>query len=171
MLRRVHFPKAISAGLLASLGWEAAARTVDILAIPAFDITHTLGSMFTESSLWWPIGFSLHAGIGVIWALFYSYFFFSATARSKPFNGMLFSLLPMLLALFIMTPNLLQMHEYVVAHQTVEPGLAGYKQGLQIPISIAVGHLLYGAILGYLYRRPIGYAVSREQNILRTVKP
>src|SRR3546814_8893136 len=55
-------------------------------------------------------GMVIHATVGAIWAIFYAYFFWSTFDWPPAFQGMAFSLLPTLLALFIAYPQLQMMH-------------------------------------------------------------
>jgi hypothetical protein len=41
-------------------------------------------------------------------------------------------------------------------------GVFGVKLGWGGPAGIIIGHLIYGAVMGRLYVRPVGYPVGRR---------
>lgn len=80
MIRRVAFGKAILAGASGALAWEVVVRVLILLGLLLFDLVFILGTMITADVrpwLWWPSGMAMHATVGVIWAIFYAYFFWS----------------------------------------------------------------------------------------------
>jgi hypothetical protein len=165
MIRRVAFTKAIYAGCLGAAAWELVARGLVLAGVPVFDIVRTLGVLIqgTEAPAWkwWPVGMLLHSIVGAVWAIFYAYFVWS-TFRTRPlFQGMIFSILPACLAGLIMVPQLDQMREF----RPERLGLFAAAIGLGGPIMIVLGHLIYGAVLGSLYTRPVGYAAHRPFRI------
>src|SRR5438105_583048 len=91
MIRRVAFSKAILAGVLGALAWEAVARALILLGVPLVDIIQMLGTAVwsqSPSQIWWPTGMLLHAGIGAIWAIFYAYFFWSELPLKPIYQGL-----------------------------------------------------------------------------------
>src|ERR1044072_2900057 len=110
MIRRVAFGKAIAAGVAGSAAWDAVVRLGIWLGVPMFDIVKVLGTMVfgREAPVWewWPTGVSMHIVVGAIWAIFYAYFFWSLFASAPIIQGLLFSLLPALLAGLIMIPQM-----------------------------------------------------------------
>jgi hypothetical protein len=100
----------------------------------------------------------MHAVVGCVWATFYAYFFWSLFDTRPVFQGILFSLLPAVLAGLIMVPQMDLMLNG--AH----PPLRLFAVGLGAlgPLSIFVGHLIYGLVLGVIYVRPVGYAVGKR---------
>jgi hypothetical protein len=165
MIRRVAFKKAVFAGVLGAIAWEALARILDAAGVRVFDLVRVLGTlvfgMASPSWLWWPAGLALHAMVGAIWAIFYAYFFWSTFDVRPLFQGMVFAVLPALLAGTVMVPQLDLMlpsaeHSFGFFARLIGPGG---------PLMIIIGHLVYGAVLGALYVRPVGYAVGTRITI------
>jgi hypothetical protein len=73
-------------------------------------------------------------------------------------QGILFSFLPAALAGLVMIPQMDLMLN------GTHPPLGVFARGLGVggPVSVVVGHMIYGAILGSLYVRPVGYAVGKR---------
>ncbi len=165
MIRRVAFRKAVLAGVIGAVAWEVVLRALILIGLPLGDLVRFLGTMAAPHSpawVWWPMGMSLHATVGAIWAIFYAYFFWSTFEWSPPAQGLAFSLIPILLAGLVMMPQLGWMHPLVLDGQLPRPGLFGLGQGWGGPASSVLGHFIYGLSMGALYNRPVGYAVRRQ---------
>src|SRR5687768_4336195 len=110
MIRRVSFRKAILAGIAGATAWEVAVRLLIQFGLQMFDLVHVLGTMvFSPGApawMWWPVGMLMHASAGAIWAIFYAYFFWSLFDTRPALQGLLFSLLPALLAGLVMIPQM-----------------------------------------------------------------
>ncbi len=164
MIRRVSFQKAIAGGLAGALAWEVFSRLLIAAGLPLFDNTRILGSMITghtNGAAWWPVGLAAHAVLGTVWAIFYAYFFWSTFDWSPTLQGMLFSLIPAVLAGLIVIPQIGYMHPLVQSGKWPAPGLFGLGWGWGAPIGEVLGHLVYGTVLGTIYRRPVGYPAWR----------
>jgi hypothetical protein len=165
MIRRVAFSKAIVAGALGALAWEAVVRILIIIGIPLFDLVFTLGTMaFGEAHpwLWWPAGMATHATVGAIWAIFYAYFFWSTYNWPPMAQGLLFSLGPAALAGLVMVPQMSFMHPLILTGRLPATGVFALNLGWGGPAGIVLGHLVYGAVMGSLYVRPVGYPAGRR---------
>jgi hypothetical protein len=165
MIRRVAFEKAGLAGVCGALGWEVVMRTLLWLDVPLFDIVRLLGTLvWGEEDVWkwWITGMLLHAGVGAIWAVFYAYFFWSAFEWPPVAQGIIFSLLPAILAGVVMIPQIGYMHPLVLQGMEPSPGLFASRMGWGGPVGDFLGHGIYGAILGSLYQRPVGLAARRR---------
>jgi hypothetical protein len=165
MIRRVAFGKAILAGAAGALAWEVALRVLILLGLPLFDLVFILGSMITRAVqpwLWWPVGMALHATVGAIWAIFYAYFFWSTYDWSPTLQGLVFSLGPAVLAGLIMVPQMGFMHPLMINGTLTQPGLFALQLGWGGPAGILFGHLVYGAVMGTFYIKPVGYRVGRR---------
>ena len=162
MVRRIAFGKAIVAGVAGAAVWEITARILKMAGFGVFDLVKVLGTTVfggdAEAMLWWPAGMLLHCAVGAIWAIFYAYFFWSVFDLRPVLQGVLFSLLPAFLAGAIMVPQMSLMQS--------EPrspfGLFAITLGFWGPAMILIGHLVYGAVLGSLYVRPVGYNTGRR---------
>ena len=103
----------------------------------------------------------LHALVGSIWAIFYAYFFWSTYDWPPTAQGLIFSLGPAVLAGLVMVPQMGLMHPLVLQGRLQGAGLFGLKLGWGGPAGILLGHLIYGATMGSIYTRPVGYRVGR----------
>ncbi|BDV33556.1 family 1 glycosylhydrolase [Methylocystis iwaonis] len=164
MIRYVAYRKAVLAGMAGAVAWEAVARPLILAGVPYFDIVGTLGTLalpHASAWAWWAVGMSLHLLVGAIWGVFYAYFFWSVLPLPPMLQGLLFAFVPMPLALFIMHPQFELMHPLVQSGELPYSGLFGLSGGWREPASIAAGHLIWGAVLGLVYVRPVGYAAER----------
>jgi hypothetical protein len=165
VIRRVAFGKAILAGAIGALAWELVVRVLILLGLPLFDLVFILGTMIAADArpqLWWPVGIAMHATVGAIWAIFYAYFFWSTFDWRPVAQGLLFSLGPALLAGLIMAPQMSLMHPLILQGRLLPTGLFGMNLGWGGPAGILIGHLVYGAVVGSLYVKPVGYRVGRR---------
>ena len=110
---------------------------------------------------------AVHLLVGAIWAVFYAYFFWSVLPLRPALQGLVFAFVPMPLAIFIMHPQFDLMHPLVQSGQLSSSGLFGLSGGVHEPLSIAVGHLIWGTVLGLLYTRPVGYPANRPPRLIR----
>jgi hypothetical protein len=166
MIRRVAFAKAILAGGAGALAWEACLRLLLIVGLPMFDLVRVLGTMVLGQApvwQWWLIGILLHIAVGAIWAIFYAYFLWSVFNWKPLWQGAVFSLGPALLAGLVMVPQMSFMHPFVLQGEMPGFGAFANHMGWGGPAGIIFGHLIYGATMGALYTRPVGYAVPRRK--------
>jgi hypothetical protein len=165
VIRRVAFRKAIAAGVIGALAWEAVIRALISIGLPLGDLVRFLGTMALPHSspwVWWPTGLALHASVGAIWAIFYAYFFWSSFAWPPAIQGLAFSVIPIVLAGLVMLPQLGWMHPLVLSGEIPRPGLFGTGLGWGGPASNILGHAIYGLTMGALYTRPVGRPVRRQ---------
>ena len=93
--------------------------------------------------------------IGIIWATFYAYFFWSTLDWRPALQGLVFSACPAVLAGLVMLPQMGLMHPPGV-------GVFALRLGWGGPASILIGHAVYGLTMGALYTRPVGRPVRRR---------
>lgn len=168
MIRSVAYAKAVLAGMAGAIAWEIAARLLIWAGVPFFDLVMTLGTLvLPDASPWasWLAGMSVHLPVGAIWAVFYAYFFWSVLPLRPSLQGMVFAFVPMPLAIFIMHPQFDLMHPLVQSGEMSSSGLFGLSNGAHEPLSIAVGHMIWGTVLGGLYTRPVGYRATRPPRL------
>ncbi len=162
MVRRVAFKKAILAGVAGAVAWEAGARLLILSGLPAFDLVHMLGVLVFGSRAavweWWPAGIVMHSLVGAIWAIFYAYFFWSMFDAPPFVQGLLFSILPGLLAGFVMIPQM----DYMLDGEMRPVRTFASGLGTWGPVRVILGHFIYGIVMGTIYTRPVGYAVGRK---------
>ncbi|MFC5087593.1 family 1 glycosylhydrolase [Microvirga arabica] len=170
MIRSVAYSKAVLAGMAGAIAWEIVARLLIWAGVPFFDLVMTLGTLaLPHAPAWeaWLAGMLLHLMVGAIWAVFYAYFFWSVLPLRPVLQGLAFAFVPMPLAIFIMHPQFDLMHPLVLGGQLSSSGLFGLSGGAHEPLSIAVGHLIWGSVLGLLYTRPVGYQANRPPRLTR----
>ncbi|MFL5194009.1 MAG: hypothetical protein ACJ8CG_13405, partial [Microvirga sp.] len=170
MIRSVAYSKAVLAGMAGAIAWEIVARLLIWAGVPFFDLVMTLGTLvLPDAPAWeaWLAGMAIHLLVGAIWAVFYAYFFWSVLPLRPALQGLVFALVPMPLAIFIMHPQFDLMHPLVQSGPFSSSGLFGLSGGVHEPLSIAVGHLIWGTMLGLLYTRPVGFPSNRPPLLVR----
>ncbi len=166
MIRRVAYGKAILAGAAGALAWALLARVLVSAGIPVVEFVRLVGVVATpEGGPWarWIAGTLVHLLAGAIWGIFYAYFFFSLLRLRPVLQGIVFSVLPMLLAIFVLLPQL----DLMLTQSAALAGLvaAAPDGGPRDLLSMVLGHLVWGAVLGVIYVRPVGYAASRPPRL------
>ena len=170
MIRSVAYTKAVLAGMAGAIAWEIVARLLIWAGVPFFDLVMTLGTLvLPHAPAWeaWLAGMTVHLLVGAIWAVFYAYFFWSVLPLRPSLQGLVFAFVPMPLAIFIMHPQFDLMHPLVQSGEISSSGLFGLGGGAHEPLSIAVGHLIWGTVLGLLYTRPVGLPANRPLRLIR----
>jgi beta-glucosidase/6-phospho-beta-glucosidase/beta-galactosidase len=168
MIRHIAYGKALLAGMAGAVAWEAVARPLILLGVPFVDLVGTLGSVaLPHADAWtsWVVGMMLHLVVGAIWAVFYAYFFWSVLPLRPVLQGLAFAFVPMPLAILIMHPQIELMRPLLLSEGMPYSGLFGLDGGLHEPLSIAVGHLIWGSVLGLIYTRPVGYPSKRPPRL------
>jgi beta-glucosidase/6-phospho-beta-glucosidase/beta-galactosidase len=167
MIRIVSMPKAVAAGIAGAIAWEVVLRGLALAGLPLFDIVRGLGTLaFPDGPAlaWWSVGMAAHALVGALWAIFYAYFFWSWRDWPPVLQGIVFSLLPATLALLLVLPQLDLMHRAATIAD-FDPltffGALGWRQ----PAGLLLGHLVFGAVVGVLYTRPVGYPALRPPRL------
>ena len=172
MIRAVAFRKAALAGALGALAWEAALRGLAFAGLPLVDMPHILGTLLAPSGAawaWWPLGLAMHLLVGAIGAIFYAYFIWTLFPLRPAQQGFLFGAFGATVVIPIVYPLLLLMHLDQQLVRTELWQLAG-AVGLRERIGLLLGHLVYGAVLGALYTRPVGRPVVRPPDLKSHMK-
>lgn len=159
MIRVISLRKAILAGAAGAIAWEIVLRLLALAGLPLVDIVHGLGLIALPAAAetwWWPAGMALHLLVGVIWAVFYAYFAWSTLPLRPVLQGLVFAVVPLGLALAVVYPQVAVMlsRERIL---DVSPWTLMAQVSSTERTGILVGHLIYGAVLGALYTRPVGY--------------
>jgi len=167
LIRVVALRKAAIAGAAGALAWELVLRSAILLGIPTFDIVRTLGTLaFPHASTlaWWSVGMIAHALVGVCWAVFYAYFFWAQFDWKPALQGLIFSAVPAVLALFVVAPQLglikLGAEEVQLTRDMLLPSLSAV--GIA---GLLAGHAIFGLVVGAIYTRPVGYRADRPPEI------
>jgi beta-glucosidase/6-phospho-beta-glucosidase/beta-galactosidase len=164
LIRVVSLRKAAVAGVCGALAWTAVLGTIELAGLPLFNIVKELGTLAfgpDEVLGWGAVGLIAHGLVGICWALVYAYFFWSRVNWPPALQGLAFSLIPAILALFIVNPQLHLMHlDEDVARLTwdaVLPTVSLTQLG-----GLLLGHSIFGLTVGALYTHPVGYPANRE---------
>jgi beta-glucosidase/6-phospho-beta-glucosidase/beta-galactosidase len=174
LIRVVDFRKAVVAGVASAAAMEVVLRAFVIAGLPVFDLVQELGAVVFHHShlLGGAVGLGAHAFVGVMWALFYAYFFWSRLKLPPPLQGLAFAAVPAVLALFIVHPQLtlMQMDQDMI--RVSAPMLLG-TIGVREVSGIMLSHAVYGLVLGSLYTRPVGYKAGSQPSVAkrRSVRP
>lgn len=150
--------KAVLAGAVGALAWEVALRGLAAVGLPLVDLVKVLGTLVAPAGnplIWWPAGLALHVTVGAIGAIFYAYFVWARLPWRPVVQGMAFGLIASAATIVAVYPLLLVMHyPGDIAHMN----LMGYADmiGARERLGLILGHLIYGAVLGTLYTRPVG---------------
>ena len=126
------------------------------------NLPYMLGAMFTPSrDRARIIGFGVHLLNGWVFSLGYVAAF-QSWGRATWWAGAALGLLQALFVLTVIAPLLPAVHPRMaseqkgptVTRQLEPPGFFALNYGVQTPVSIVLGHLIYGAILGACYSLP-----------------
>jgi beta-glucosidase/6-phospho-beta-glucosidase/beta-galactosidase len=151
--------KATLAGVAGALVWTVVLDGLELAGLPLFDIVKALGTLvFSADNVigWTALGLVAHCVVGICWALAYAYFFWDRFAWPPAIQGLAFSIVPALLALFIVNPQLQLMH---LGQQVVEVGWHSAFPPITLAqvAGILLGHAIFGLVVGAIYTRPVGY--------------
>ncbi|HVI31263.1 family 1 glycosylhydrolase [Phenylobacterium sp.] len=167
MIRVVSFRKAALAGAAGAVAWEALLRPLLAAGLPLADLVRALGTVPAPDApawVWWPLGMALHVGVGVLWAIFYAYVFWSLFVWRPVIQGLAFTPVPAVLAELVMYPQLRLMHVQAdVARETAWTLLQDVTWGERA--GLLLGHLAFCLTLGALYTRPVGYPAGHPPRL------
>jgi beta-glucosidase/6-phospho-beta-glucosidase/beta-galactosidase len=163
MMRVVAFPKAAIAGLAGAAVMEGYSLLGSKVGLSSIDFVQQLSSSAFVNSpvLANAIAIAVHLSIGVCWAVFYAFFFWGRTRLRPILQGLAFAIIPASLAILVVYPELALMRLHV---DLVQLDLRTYFAPLTASTvaSLLFGHALFGAVVGAIYRKPVGYAVGDQ---------
>ena len=163
MIRVVSLKKAVASGLAGAAVMELCSFAASVTGLPTVDFVTQLSSVAFDHSplLTNAAALAVHLAVGVCWAVFYAFFFWGRIDAPPPLQGLVFSLLPAALAIFIVYPELalMRLHTDVVVRD-VNSFLAPLS--LAAAGSVLVAHALFGLTVGAIYQRPVGYASDKK---------
>jgi beta-glucosidase/6-phospho-beta-glucosidase/beta-galactosidase len=162
-MRVVALRKAAVAGVAGAVAWEIVLRGAILAGVPTFDIVKVLGTLAFPAGpplAWWSVGMAAHALVGICWAVFYAFFFWGRVEWPPPLQGLATAIVPALLALGIVSPQMRLMHmqagEVQLTRDLILPSLSTIEIG-----GLLIGHAIFGLVVGALYVRPVGYRNAR----------
>lgn len=106
MLRQVDPISAFKAGILGTLIMTIGMYSLPLIGLPPMDIMAALGAVFPFKTSPYILGSLIHLGNGIVLALIYAFFFHYWLPGPKWLRGALFSLLPWLFAITLLSPSL-----------------------------------------------------------------
>lgn len=156
----MNFDQAVLWGFAATLVLTTLLTGSRAFGFTRMDIPFLLGTIFTSNrdrAKW--VGFIIHLLNGWVFALIYI-FAFHATGWNSLFFGaaiglvhVLFLLMPGMLLLPSFHPRMASESEGPTSTKQLEPpGFLALNYGRQTPIATILAHVIYGGMLGFLYR-------------------
>lgn len=133
---RIHFGKAILAGVVATAAMTALMLMAPAMGFPPMNIGAMLGSVMGGSQA---LGWVAHFMIGTILALIYAAFFVDRLPGPAVVRGLVYSLAPWLMAQLVVMPMM---------------GMGVFSGSLVAAFGSLMGHLVYGAVVGLVYGLP-----------------
>ena len=163
MVRIVALPKAIVAGVSAAVVMDGLLPALVLVGLPSPDLVVELGSAVFNRQHWLALAGAglVHLAVGVCWAVFYGYFFWARFRWPPAIQGLVFAIIPAVLAIFIVYPQLKLME---LGTDVTAIGLRSFFAPLS-PATIAAlvaGHAVFGLTMGAIYTRPVGYRAGRK---------
>ena len=166
MMRVVSLKKAAVAGLCGAVVMQVYSFAVAAVGGPAEGLAGTFReSAFRNAPLLGDAAAAVaHLSIGVCWAVFYAFFFWGRMRLRPPLQGLLFATIPACLAILIVYPELalMRLHGDIVTI-SVRSFFAPLSGGLVA--SLVVAHALFGATMGAIYRKPVGYPAGDRRSL------
>jgi beta-glucosidase/6-phospho-beta-glucosidase/beta-galactosidase len=169
MVRVVALRKAVTAGIAGAIAMELVALGFHLARIPAVDFVGELIPLAgpVPFAVAYAGAFLAHLGVGICWAVFYGYFFWARLKWPPPFQGIAFALMPALLAIFVVYPQLrLMQSANSIVHLSVRTFLAAHS--VTSIMSLIAAHAAFGLVMGSIYTKPVGYRADRLPRVLRT---
>ena len=149
-------------GFVATVALTTVMAGSQAVRLTRMNLPYMLGAMFTPSrDRARVIGFGVHLLNGWIFSLGYVAAF-QSWGRATWWAGAGLGLLQAMFVLTVIAPLLPAVHPRMasehkgptVTRQLEPPGFFALNYGYQTPLSIVLGHLIYGAILGAFYSLP-----------------
>lgn len=133
-MQRVNIPSAVTAGLGATIALTLMMTAAPLMGMPKMDIAGMLAGFMHAPLI---LGWLAHFMIGTALAGGYVLFFAARGHQPGWIKGALYSLIPWLMAQLIVMPMM---------------GAPLFSGSLVLAMGSLVGHLVYGSVLGALYR-------------------
>jgi len=140
MLNRINLKRAVLAGLVGTTAMTALMLAAPMMGMPRMNIGEMLGSMMGGMT---SLGWAAHFMIGTVLAVIYAGFFANRLSGPAAMRGMIFGLLPWLVAQVIVMPMM---------------GAGFFSGSFMLATGSLMGHLVYGAVVGAVYRKTEGAA-------------
>ncbi len=146
MLEKINLKRAVLAGLVGTAAMTALMLAAPMMGMPRMNIGEMLGSMMGGVTA---LGWMAHFMIGTVLAVGYAAFFADRLPGPPAMRGMLFGLAPWLLAQVVVMPMM---------------GAGFFSGSMLVAAGSLMGHLVYGAIVGVVYRQSDQHALGQAQH-------
>ena len=140
MLENINVKRAVLAGLAGTTAMTAFILAGPMMGMPRMNIGEMLGSMMGGIT---SLGWVAHFMIGIVLAGIYTGFFAKRLSGPAPLRGMIYGILPWLLAQVMVMPMM---------------GAGFFSGSFLLAGGSLMGHLVYGAVVGAVYRQTEGAA-------------
>jgi uncharacterized membrane protein YagU involved in acid resistance len=134
MFDNINFKRAVLAGLVGTTAMTGLMLAAPMMGMPRMNIGEMLGSMMGGVTA---LGWVAHFMIGTTLAIAYAAFFAERLPGPPVVRGMLFGIAPWLLAQVVVMPMM---------------GTGFFSGSLMAATGSLMGHLVYGAAVGTIYR-------------------
>jgi uncharacterized membrane protein YagU involved in acid resistance len=135
MFENINLKRAVFAGLAGTVAMTGLMLAAPMMGMPRMNIGEMLGSMMGGVTA---LGWAAHFMIGTALAVAYAAFFAERLSGPAVVRGMLFGLAPWLLAQLVVMPMM---------------GAGLFSGSMVAAAGSLMGHLVYGAVVGAVYRR------------------
>lgn len=148
----MHPKRAALVGVIGALAMTVLMLVLRAAGVSAMNFEMMLGSMFTaEINLGtWFFGLAIHLGFGALFGIAYA-LGMEGLRRQNAGIGLAFALVHTVASGWVL-PQLMLLHPLVRSGRLENPGFLASSYGPGEVLVFAVLHLLYGAIVGALYR-------------------
>ncbi len=136
-MENLNYQKVVTAGLAGTLAMTIIMLIGPMMGMPKMDMGTMLGPNNPVMTLPYAVGWVMHFIIGTAFAFVYAAFLISRLPSDGWKRGMIFSLLPFVMKEILVTPMM---------------GVGFFEGGdMMMIIGTLIGHLGYGAVLGFMY--------------------
>jgi hypothetical protein len=154
----INWPRAVGAGVAASLMMMAFMDIFCMLGVTPFSFEVYLGSLLFNASAGthlWTIGLIANAILGGLFGIFYAYFFEDVFYESGSRRGAIVGFYHAILAAVAIFPFFAAIREFMHIRLYSDFGFFGVGLGGPTTILLLMGHLIFGATIGTFYG-PVG---------------
>ena len=156
----MNWPTSLLAGFVGTVVLTTMEAGAQQLHLTRMSVPYLLGTAFTaRRDRAKVIGFFAHLINGQLFALLYVAIF-HATGRAGPVRGALIGLVHAIVVLLLVAQLLPAIHPRMASErqgptdlrQIEPPGPFALHYGVSTPLAVVVSHVVFGAIVGWLYR-------------------
>lgn len=141
-MKKVNFLNVVISGVAATIAMTALMFMAPMMGMPKMNIAKMLGSMMGNNEM---LGWIAHFMIGIILAFIYAVVFYKKFTPKGSINGLIFSVIPWLAAQLMVMPMMMAMKG-----MSFTAGI--FSGSLIMAMGSLMGHLVYGLVLGVIYK-------------------